>query len=438
MATDTRKRLAAAVTVVGAAVLALVAAELGLRAWERAGAGAKALDYGDVWREGGLGEGGLLKEGLSARVRDGYGGTVRWVNDAAGFRRDDDVSRERAPGGLRVLSLGDSFTAGYRVGQEETFSYLLEEHLEAAGRWTEVEVLISLIESPPTGLLYLERHGLGWHPDLVLLGLTLGNDVAQAYLILDPRGELRLAAGGGDGPAIVENPDADQEALVADHRGWTLPRRCFDPEAASPPEPRPAPERGGLRLARLAASRLAAWREREAPATVASVWRRYRRPLLFDNHGLGLYLAEPPPRVRRAYDRLFALLRAYRDLCEAHGVRFAVALFPQRFQVQERDWRATVAAYGLDPGCFDLMAPNRRIAAFCRRAGIPCLDPTEDFARRFEASWESLYLPRGDMHWNARGHRAFFEATREQVEELAVAATEARPTPRPPRPAARP
>lgn len=421
MASDTRRRLAAAVTVAGAVVLALGAAELGLRAWERAGAGAETLDYGDVWREGGMGEGGYLKEGFSGRVRGGYGGTVRWANDSAGFRRDEEVARERSPGGLRVLSLGDSFTAGYRVDQEETFSHLLEEHLEASGRWREVEVLISVIEAPPAGLLYLERHGLGWDPDLVLLGLTLGNDVSQSFVSLDPRGELRLAS-AGEGRAILPNPAADQDALVVELRGWTLPPGCFDPRAASPPPARPEPEGGGLRLARLAASRLAARREREAPSAVTSLWAQYRRPLLFDNHGLGIYLAEPPPRVLEAFSRLFAALRGYRDLCAARGVRFAVALFPQRFQVQDRDWRATVDAYGLEPGCFDLTAPNRRIAEFCRSAGIACLDPTPELARRFEASGESLYLPRGDMHWNRQGHRAFFEATREELERLAAGA----------------
>ena len=429
MATDRRKRLAAAVTVALATVLALGTAELALRAWERLGGGSggeEALDYGDVWREGGLGEGGFLREGFSARVRDGYGGTVRWTNDAAGFRRDGGVARERSPGSLRVLSLGDSFTAGYRVGQEETFSHLLEEHLEATGRWREVEVLISVIEAPATGLLYLERHGLGWNPDLVLLGLTLGNDVSQAYVALDPRGDLRLDAAGGaagdSGPVITENPDEDQEALVAELRGWTLPRRCFDPRMAAPPQARPRDDEAGLHLWRLVTSRLAARQEREAPSTVTSLWNRYRRPLLFDNHGLGLYLQEPPPRVGQAYERLFAVLRVYQDLCEAHGIAFAVALFPQRYQVQDRDWQATVEAYGLNPECFDLRAPNRRIAALCQRTGIPCLDPTDALARRFEATAESLYLPRGDMHWNARGHRAFFEAIRNELERLATGA----------------
>jgi hypothetical protein len=427
---DAPRRLAGTVAVLAATLLALALAELGLRARELLAPAEQALDYGDVWREGGLGEGGFLKEGFSGRVRDGYGGTVRWVNDAAGFRRDEEVVRERAPGSLRVLSLGDSFTAGYRVDQEETFSHLLERHLEATGRWREAEVLISVIESPPFGLLYLERHGLGWKPDLVLLGLTLGNDVSQTYVTLDPRGELRLAPPGEAG-AVGPNPEEAQDALIADLRGWTLPPGCIDPEAASPPPPADEPETGGLRLVRLAASGLASWRERERPWAVTSLWGEYRRPLLFDNHGLGLYLEPPPPRIRDAYARLFATLRAYRDLCRAHGVGFAVAPFPQRFQVQERDWRATLRAYGLDPGCFDLMAPNRRIGAFCREAGIPCIDPAPAMARRFEESGRSLYLPRGDMHWNARGHRAFFEAAAEAVEELA----RARPTPRPPAPA---
>ena len=150
------------------------------------------FDYGDVWREGGLGPGGFLKEGFSGRVRDGYGGTVSWRNDSAGFRRVDEVTPQRTPGSLRILSLGDSFTGGYRVGEDEVFSRLLERHLEATGHWSRVEVLASVIEEPPTGLLYLETRGLQWHPDLVLLGVTLGNDLGQTFVSLAPRGELRL------------------------------------------------------------------------------------------------------------------------------------------------------------------------------------------------------------------------------------------------------
>jgi len=408
------------VTVAVATLLGLGMAELGLRAWAwlRPAPSHQVFDYGDVWRAGGLGPGGLLKEGFSGQVRDGYGGTVPWVDDSAGFRRTDEVTPERTPGSLRILSLGDSFTAGYRVGQDQTYSHLLEEHLAASGRWRRVEVLPSLIEAPPTGLLYLETQGLQWHPDLVLLGVTLGNDLGQTYVSLDPRGELRLD-GAARPPTIGTNPAADQDALVAELRTWTLPEGCFDADAATPPDLGTRPERsGGLRLVRLIAGALDALRQREAPQTVSSLWGQYKQPLLFDNNGLGMYLDPAPPRIRTAYERLFAVLRAYRDLCAAHGIRFAVALFPQRFQVQPRDWQATIHAYGLVPGCFDLTAPDRKILAFCRQAGIPCLDPTEAMAERFARTEHSLYLPRGDMHWNAAGHQAFAEATGDQLTKL--------------------
>jgi hypothetical protein len=416
------RRLAGPALAAGSTLLTLALAELGLRLAESRGPGRgrEVHDYGDAWRGGELGQGGFLREGFSGWVEDGYGGRLRWRNDASGFRRDGETAGRRAPGSLRLLSLGDSFTAGYRVGQQETFSYLLERHLRATGRWREVEVLISAVEEPATGFLYLARHGVGWQPDLVLLGVTLGNDIGQAYLSLDPRGELRLAA-DRDPPAIGPNPAAEQEALLAELRSWTLPAGCFDPARAAPPdlEPRPEPE-GGLRLLRLVRRGVAAWREREAAQTVSSLWMEYRRPRLFDNNGLGMYLADPPPPILDAYDRLFAVLAAYDAFLEGRGIRFAVALFPQRFQVQPRDWQATVAAYGLDPACFDLAAPTRRIAEFCRAAEISCLDPTESMARQFAAGGRSLYLPRADMHWNGRGHRAFFEATREELAELAA------------------
>lgn len=407
-------------TVAGSLLLGLGLAEIGLRVVESLPAD-EVADYDDTWREGGLGPGGYLKEGFTGRVRDGYGGTVRWVNNAAGFRRDEEVVRERQPGTLRILSLGDSFTAGYRVDQEETFSHLLEEHLEATGRWREVEVLISVVEEPPTGLHYLTTEGLRWRPDLVLLGITLGNDLAQTHATLDPRGELRLED-DRQPPAIRPNPDEDQAALVAELRAWTLPPHCFDPEAVTPPEPaRSKPgSKGGPRLLQRLLGALESLGEGEKPQAVTSLWGEYRQPRLFDNNGLGMFLEPPPPRIESAYARLFSTLNAYGKVCAAHGIGFAVVLFPQRFQVQPRDWRATAKAYGLRPDCFDVMAPNKRLVAFCRRTGISCIDPTAAMRRRFLETGRSLYLPRGDMHWNARGHRALADAIRRAVTDHAA------------------
>ena len=84
------------------------------------------LNYGDTLSAEGLGPGGLLKAGFDGLVHDGYGGAVRWKNNNAGFRYDKDITKVPAPGVLRILSLGDSFTAGMRIDQADTFSKIIE------------------------------------------------------------------------------------------------------------------------------------------------------------------------------------------------------------------------------------------------------------------------------------------------------------------------
>ena len=87
--------------------------------------------------------------------------------------------------------MGDSFVAGYRVGQEETFSFLCEQwvkqHLGTS------EVLVSEIEEPTTALYYLNKFGLTFHPHIVILGITLGNDIVQSYIGMDPKGGYSLS-----------------------------------------------------------------------------------------------------------------------------------------------------------------------------------------------------------------------------------------------------
>ena len=350
----------------------------------------KRLDYTDTWRTGGLGPGGLLREGFDGEVFDGYGGTVRWVNNDQGFRSTRSFSVRPPPGALRVLSLGDSFTAGYRVGQGATYSDWIERELGQG----DIEVLISCVESPHRGLEYLERFGVGWRPHLVLLGVTLGNDIAQDYVSLHPE-------------------------PIGFHHGL---ESFLLPASSLRADPRP---RGGD-LASFLRRHSWLWADAfPADRPIAASYRDSGLRLFDPWHGLGLFLGEPPPIVEEAYQRHFAVLRSMASLCEARGITFAVLLFPQRFQVQSNDWWATVEAWGLDPTAFDLRAPNRRIRAFCAEHGIAVIDPVEHMARVHERSRISAYLPQGDMHWNARGHRVWFEGARADLARRLAAARQA-------------
>ncbi len=382
--------------------VALAAAEGGLRVFDPLGRPAKpgaTLDYGDAVRTEGMGPGGLLKEGFEGRVSDGRGGTVWWKNDAQGFRRASDVADRAGPGVVRVLSMGDSFVAGYRVDQEATFSRLLEKDLAVRG--VPAEVLVSEIEEPVNGLFWLQDAVARFRPDVVLLGITLGNDVAQASLALDAPGPFRIerdplrVARSGPVAPIWERSEVKLE----------LPAECVRGSVAS------VPRRRALRLAELAFGPLA--------QPIASSRGPGLTRFLFDGeNGLGTCLVAPPPAVETAFSRLERALLAYRDLAAERGFAFAALLLPQRYAVQPEDWDTTVEGYGLARDCFDPALPARRIRAFCASAGIVCLDPSDTLALENRRTGRSLYLPGADMHMDAAGHRAVFQATRGPVRLL--------------------
>jgi lysophospholipase L1-like esterase len=95
-----------------------------------------------------------------------------------GLRADRDYPYAKPPGVRRIVSLGDSFTAGYEVQGDETFSSVLERALRERGY--DVEVLNAGVSGYSTAeaVLYLERELLRYEPDLVLVSF-FGNDLVD-------------------------------------------------------------------------------------------------------------------------------------------------------------------------------------------------------------------------------------------------------------------
>lgn len=93
--------------------------------------------------------------------------------------RDREFSYEKPEGTKRVLCLGDSYTFGYGVQAEETFSKRLEENLVADQNndmnW---EVLNAGVGSTGTAhqLAYFKNEGYKYDPDLVVLCFLPAND----------------------------------------------------------------------------------------------------------------------------------------------------------------------------------------------------------------------------------------------------------------------
>jgi lysophospholipase L1-like esterase len=84
-------------------------------------------------------------------------------------------------GEVRILNLGDSVVMGWNVPQEETYGKHLERELNQRDDGTHYEVINA--GTPGWGTAdernFLLQEGLGYQPDVVVLEITLVNDILQ-------------------------------------------------------------------------------------------------------------------------------------------------------------------------------------------------------------------------------------------------------------------
>ncbi len=385
MNSKARERTFALITVSLAVFVCLLIAEGILRVMEKLPQ-KLYLDYGDAVDQG-YNPGGLFRKNFDEEVIDFYGHPVRMKTNSVGFRNDREFDPEPEAGATRILSIGDSFGGGYRLGQDQTYTYLLEKELNAYG--LQVEMPLALVDDPNSALSYMRRSGLGYHPNAVLQGITLGNDF------------LTVTAGVSGVWEHISTLKLTPECQIP--KTWWNETKWWANYG-----------RFHVRVARLIL---------QPNRAIASYMGQYREPLVMDGlHGLGLFMKNPPAEVEQAYRDLFGILKQYNEEMKKNKVPVWFVIFPQRFQIHEEDWQAAITEYMLKPDCFDLEKPNRRIREFCEKEGMTCIDPTARMQEQAQTDGKKLYFPRGDMHWNPDGNRALALAIlnplREKIKNL--------------------
>lgn len=121
---------------------------------------------------------------------DVYGWRMKEVNlpgklyvNSKGYR-GKERSLEKTPNTTRILVLGDSIGFGFKVRDEKTFCHLLD----AKHKDLDVVNLCVVGYGTDQELIKLEREGLKFNPDIVILNLSLDNDAqdnASAKFIFD-------------------------------------------------------------------------------------------------------------------------------------------------------------------------------------------------------------------------------------------------------------
>jgi lysophospholipase L1-like esterase len=298
-------------------------------------------------------------------LRPGYASPGVHINSFG--LRSPEIAVPKPPGTYRVLLLGDSFTFGLRVRDDEVFAQRLEERLRTDRSGGAVEVINAGVISYCPLLEYLQyRHQLHiLEPDLVVLNFDMSD-------VQDHLAYSRYAVVASDGtplyvsePSLRRGPSAMPELLFFD---WIARRvRGIRGRVESTLE--------GISFVRDA--------------------DRY------------LWAVDGGPEMADEARLAFAPIADLDRLLKHHGVPLLLATYPQPWQVAAdatplppiRD------QYGIGRNTVHLNDRSfQKLERFAAEHGLPFLNATAAF--RSAPSPAGLFLA-SDFHFTPRGHQLY-------------------------------
>ncbi len=285
---------------------------------------------------------------------------VRWTINAQGLR-DHEFDSIKAPGLVRIIGFGDSYTFGYTVEQEQTFLHHLESLMNAE-RARRCPDSARMFQTLNMGVVdcgtinqfrYARGRGMAYQPDLLLLAVYPGNDVYD---------------------------------VLAEHKKPGAP----DPGAAA----------AGTRANPL----LSFFRYHSH--LYAFVSERLHTLLLrfglrqVDTSSIEVLRKTESAKVRQGWNLLESHIMRFDSLAAAHDAELLVLLLPTRHQVRQSEWDFIRATYKLSADDFQIDRAQRRLSDFCAAANIACLDALPALRRDSLAAFN----PNRDRHLSPRGH----------------------------------
>lgn len=285
--------------------------------------------------------------------------------------RGEDTTREKPPGVYRILMLGDSFTMGKGVEDDETFSALLQKFFDTSDPvcGTEsVEVLNGGVDSyaPVLEHLQLTRELASLEPDLVVLNLDVSDLVQEtAYrqqAIFDSDGEVKAVPG-------------NEATLLLNERirNWI---------------------ENNLYLTRLAlfyTNQLMGYRD----LTIRGVVEQANMETALHT------LAEDPTDRTEQWRNIFDSLSRIQTFADEQGFEFLLTIYPWGHQVSDSEWLP--GRYMFIPRDATVSdASPRTVERLARENGIDFVSLFPAF-RSYSGS-EPLYFSY-DPHWTTTGHQ---------------------------------
>ncbi len=272
--------------------------------------------------------------------------------NSSGFRGKENISHEKVQGEFRAAFIGDSFTFGWGVEDEEAYPFLFGKALKKLNPAGKVTIINAAVYGYDI-VQYTEvfKRVLKYSPDVIFLGFCLEND-----LNITP---LKGSAGEVKEGVRIEKKD------LAFHVREFINR---------------------LHLVTMVRDRLY--------ITFPSI----RNLMLASgiNNKRDIFLEEYTDALKNSCNEAEKILVKMSREAKEKGIDFAVVLIPLREQIYCREELNKFPGYNVD-------RPNEVLSDMLERNGIACIDLLPEMVKESNISGKRLYFDI-DPHWTRRGH----------------------------------
>jgi hypothetical protein len=327
-----------------------------------------------------LGTWDLTRDGLTTHVPNmtQYVKTYDQTVSTNSFgMRDREHAVEKAADVYRILLLGDSFMEAFQVRFEESFPHQLERVLNDSST-RKVEVINASVSGWGTDdeLTYLVRYGRSFRPDLILVAMTLHNDVSDNLAE-----EFHTFSGG----QLYEKPR--QEI--------------------------PFPDYAVLKVKTYLASHshltqlfYKFWRQDYVDRAAASL----------RSHVVDLIHQSPSDRVTMGWLMTERLLEKANSVAAGIGAKMAVFMIPLFIQVSDEGLAQFLQVQGLTREHINIDQPQQIMKRWGKEAGVLVIDLRPEFREWTKERGDTLFLE-NDGHWTTDGHRLAARIVSKQLME---------------------
>lgn len=298
--------------------------------------------------------------------------------------RNRELTPKKPIGTKRILFLGDSFTMGVGVTENQTYARIAEKLLNKSSKNGEVEAINAGVNAtgPYYQFTYLKHEGLLLDPDVVVIGFFPWNDISYDV----HASEKVTSVDKQNFPDTIDSRTAyvDFDGSLREKR---LPLRVKIPFLRS------------LHIYWVAINAISPSDKNHLRAEDGTL------PCLYDS---------TCKTLGKAKNDIKKLFLSYKALAKQHNFRLLVLIIPAEFEVDPFTFRK----YGFQKPLFKSKAslPHEEFAAFFEKNQIAYLDLLPTFLKQVS---EQAYFEK-DPHWNAYGNLVAAEAISQKLHDSPV------------------